>query len=102
MHARLGIQRSFENHVLEFANVSRPWVLSERFEGILAEVRGGTVLFQKMIGQRVNVLCPLAERWYMQLKLSEPVIEIAAETARGDLYHRLTQFQMHVQIGRAH
>src|SRR6185503_18901082 len=76
--------------VLELADVAGPVVAHHQLHRLLAEAPDGLadlvgVALEEMIGEDRDVLAPLAERRQPEREDLEPVVEILAEAAPGDL-----------------
>ena len=76
--------------MVEFADVARPSVGAHRIErrGIEAGDRlavAGDVRLQEMLGEQLDVLAAVAQRWEVNLDRVQPEEQILAEFSGGDL-----------------
>jgi len=78
----LGKDECAFDHVLEFANISRPPVPSQQLQCLRRELRRGRAqgkFFEKVIGQRRDVFQPVLERSNVQRESAETLVQIFAE-----------------------
>src|SRR5580692_6751103 len=76
------------NHVLQFPDVSRPWVGLQQLQRLLVDqadmlARLGGVALHEILDQHEDVVPPFSERWHLDGKHVESVKEVLAEGPIG-------------------
>src|SRR6266542_3718447 len=83
------------NRILEFTNVTRPGVSLKQRQDVWSDLLRYfaailfVVLFDKMLGQRQNVLAPVAQGRQLDRNNRQPVIEIFAKCSLLDRFFQL-------------
>ena len=78
--------------VVQLADVARPIVPLEELQGLgldLAGARPPAIAGQQVLGQQRHVFQPLAQRRDVDPQHVEPVVEVLAEGALGDLFQQV-------------
>src|SRR5207237_1661579 len=77
------------NHVLQFANITRPWVRLKQIEALFVHRLKALSCFpcetvNEVLDQQGNVFSSFTQRRHLNRKNVEPVKQVAPERARSD------------------